>query len=59
MAQGHRFKSEWPRLCRARLDRIRVDLAGFAEPSRNGRYLRILLKKVGNCGAAKIPLPRA
>jgi hypothetical protein len=41
MAQDHRFKSEWPsEALSARLDRIRVDLAGFAKPSRNGRYLR-------------------
>jgi hypothetical protein len=34
-------RSGHPRLCGARVDRIRVDLARFAKPPRNGRYLRI------------------
>jgi hypothetical protein len=32
-------RSGRPRLCRARVDRIRVDLARFAKPSWNGRHL--------------------
>jgi hypothetical protein len=42
MAEGHCFKANGrPRLCRARLGRIRVDLAGSPTPSGNDRYLRI------------------
>ena len=34
MAEGHCFKANGrPRLCRARVDRIRVDLAWFTKPS--------------------------
>ena len=42
MAQGHRFKSEWPSEALSGARRPHSGRFGrFAKPSRNGRYLRI------------------